>query len=213
MTVDYDNGFDAGVKIACANMGIKPEEVVRHSAFSDAILRDETAQKDICKVAAGIFAAADMEDSVEYNLYNIMSKSASVLNPVSVEKFIVPVVKALHKQANIVHEELMEKSAAPSVLGGLLAKTVGVGTSAIPELYKLYALLGAGAGTATGALTWYLNRDANQDDADIEAKEEQARHYKQIAKDIKKRLKLENNVTNKSISESAEDQGEGAYII
>lgn len=213
MTVNYNKGFDAGVKIACANLGITPGDVVRHSAFSDALLNDESAQKDICKVAAGIFAAADMADSVEYNLFDVMSKSASKLSTVSVEKFIVPVLKSLEKQAKVVHEELMEKSASPSILGGLLAKTVGAGTSVVPELYKLYALLGAGAGTATGALTWYLNRDANQDDADIEAKEEQAKHYTQIAKDIKKRLNLEDKVTKKTIEDSAEDQGEGAYII
>lgn len=214
MNENYNKGFNAGVKIACANLGITPGEVVRHSAFSDAILSDLTIQKDICKIAAACFKAAGMDSSVEFHLYDNMAKSAAALSPVSVEKFIVPVVKSLNKQANIVHETLMEKSASPSVLGGLLSKVFGTATGTIPELYKMYALLGAGAGTATGALTWYLNRDAAQDSAEVEAKEEQAKHYKQIAKDIKKRLNIEKEPkSKKAIKDSAESQGEGAFIL
>lgn len=214
MNENYSKGFNAGVKIACANLGVTPGEVVRHSAFSNAMLSDTTIQKDICKIAAACFKAAGMDSSVEFHLYDTMAKSASVLSPVSVEKFIVPVVKSLHKQASAVHEELMEKSASPSVLGGLLSKVFGTATGTLPELYKMYALLGAGAGTATGALTWYLNRDAAQDSADVEAKEEQAKHYKQIAKDIKKRLNIEPEPkSKKALKNSAEEQGEGAFIL
>lgn len=214
MNVDYNKGFNAGVKIACAALGVTPGEVVRNSAFSDAVLRDETMQKDICKIAAACFKAAGMESSTEFNLYDMLGKSASALSPVSVEKFVVPVVKSLSKQAKVAHEELMEKSAAPSVLGGLLSKVFGTASGTIPDLYKLYALLGAGAGTATGALTWYLNRDAAQDSADVEAKEEQAKHYNQIAKDIKKRLNIEKDPdSKKSVKDSAKEQGEGAFIL
>lgn len=214
MNIDYSKGFDAGVKIACANLGITPEEIVRHSAFSDKILSDETMQKDICKIAAACFKAAGMDSSVEFHLYNTMAKSASALSPVSVEKFVVPVVKSLNKQARTLHEELMEKSAAPSVIGGLMSKVFGTASGTIPDLYKLYALLGAGAGTATGALTWYLNRDAAQDSADVEAKEEQAKHYKQIAKDLKKRLNIEENPkSKKAIQDSAKEQAEDAFVL
>lgn len=215
MNDNYSKGFNAGVKIACANLGITPGEVVRHSAFSDAILSDVTTQKDICKIAAACFKAAGMDSSVEFHLYDTMAKGAAALSPVSVEKFIIPVVKSLNKQARVVHEELMEKSASPSVLGGLLSKVFGTATGTLPELYKMYALLGAGAGTATGALTWYLNRDAAQDSADVEAKEEQAKHYKQIAKDIKKRLNIEESESKskKAIKDSAESQGEGAFVL
>lgn len=214
MNENYRKGFDAGVKIACANLGITPGEVVRHSAFSDKYLADVEMQKDICKIAAACFKAAGMDSSVEFHLYDTMAKSAAALTPVSVEKFLVPVVKSLHKQASAIHEELMEKSAAPGVLGGLLSKVFGAAGGTLPELYKMYALLGAGAGTATGALTWYLNRDAEQDSADVEAKEEQAKHYKQIAKDIKKRLKIEKEPkSKKAIKDSAKDQGEGAFIL
>lgn len=213
MTTDYNKGFDAGVKIACAHRGVTPGDIVRHSAFSDKILQDVDMQKDICKIAAACFKAAGMEDSVEYNLYDMLGKSASALSSVSVEKFIVPVVKSLHKQASAAHEELMEKSAAPSVLGGLMSKIFGATTGTLPDLYKLYALLGAGAGTATGALTWYLNRDAAQDSADVEAKEEQAKHYQQIASDIKKRLNIEESPKKKDVEESAKSQGEGAFIL
>lgn len=213
MTVDYSKGFDAGVKIACANLGITQEKVIRDSAFSKKLLEDADMQRDICKVAAACFKIAEGTTSVGYNLYDMLGKSASKLTPVSVEKIIVPVVKALSKQANIVHEELMEKSASPSVVGGLMSKLFGTTTGTIPELYKLYALLGAGAGTATGALTWYLNRDAAQDSADVEAKEEQAKHYKQIASDIKKRLNIEDTDSTAAIKDSAKEQGEGAFIL
>lgn len=214
MNENYNKGFNAGVKIACANLGVTPGEVVRHSSFSDAMLSDVTMQKDICKIAAACFKAAGMDSSVEFHLYDTMAKSAAALSPVSVEKFIVPVVKSLNKQANVIHEDLMEKSASPGVLGGLLSKVFGTATGTVPELYKMYALLGAGAGTATGALTWYLNRDAAQDSAEVESKEEQAKHYKQIAKDIKKRLNIEKEPkSKKAIKDSAEDQGEGAFIL
>jgi hypothetical protein len=214
MNENYRKGFDAGVKIACANLGITPEEAVRHSAFSDKYLSDLQMQTDICKIAAACFKAAGMTSSVEFHLYDTMAKSASTLSPVSVEKFLVPVVKSLHKQAKLLHEELMEKSASGGVLGGLLSKVFGAASGTIPDLYKMYALLGAGAGTATGALTWYLNRDASEDSAEVEAKIEQAKHYKQIAKDIKKRLKLEKDPKKKkSIEDSAEEQGEGAFIL
>ena len=214
MNENYNKGFNAGVKIACANLGVTPGEVIRHSAFSDKMLSDITMQKDICKIAAACFKAAGMGSSVEFHLYDTMAKSAAALSPVSVEKFIVPVVKSLNKQAHAAHEELMEKSASPGVLGGLLSKVFGTATGTIPELYKMYALLGAGAGTATGALTWYLNRDAEQDSTEVEAKEEQAKHYKQIAKDIKKRLNIEKEPkSKKAIKDSAEAQGEGAFIL
>lgn len=214
MNENYRKGFDAGVKIACANLGITPEDAIRHSSFSDTYLADTQMQTDICKIAAACFKAAGMDSSVEFHLYDTMAKSAAALSPVSVEKFLVPVVKALHKEASNVHEDLMEKSASPGVLGGLLSKIFGAAGGTLPDLYKMYALLGAGAGTATGALTWYLNRDANEDSSEVEAKLEQAKHYKQIAKDIKKRLKLEKEPkSKKAIKDSAEEQGEGAFIL
>ena len=214
MNENYRKGFDAGVKIACANLGITPGDAVRHSSFSDTYLADPQTQSDICKIAAACFKAAGMDSSVEFHLYDTMAKSASALSNVSVERFLVPVVKSLSKQAKVAHEELMEKSASPSVLGGLLSKVFGTATGTLTELYKMYALLGAGAGTATGALTWYLNRDANEDSSEVEAKEEQAKHYKQIAKDIKKRLKIEKEPkSKKAIKDSAEEQGEGAFIL
>lgn len=211
----YKEGYDAGVKIACAICGITPGDAVRRSAFTDAALSAAPMQIAICKVAAYIFEEAGRAGSPEHILYSNLSRSAGPLTNYSTERFITPVVKSLAKEAKAVHEDNMEKSAAQLLSTGAIMKLFGRSVGSGPEVLRLLALLGVGGGASAGALTWALNRDATQDDSDIEAKQRQAEHYRQIASDLQKRLNLENDNSSqaKAIKKTVDEQGEGAYVI
>lgn len=211
----YKEGYDAGVKIACAIRGITPGDAIRRSSFADSALSTAAMQTAICKVAAYVLKEAGMSGSPEHVLYSSLSKSTGPLTQYSTERFITPVVKALAKEAKVVHEENMEKSAAQLLSTGAMMKLFGRSIGSGPEALRLLALLGVGGGASAGALTWALNRDATQDDADIEAKQKQAEHYRQIASDLQKRLNLEhdNSPQTQAIKKTVADQGEGAYVI
>ena len=67
----------------------------------------------------------------------------------------------------------MEKVAFSDVMSGIGTAARGVG----------YGSIGAGAGL--GALYWLLSRHVTQDDADIEAKQQQADYYHSLSRELK----------------------------
>ena len=211
MTSEYEQGFNAGAIIACAANRISPEEFAKQASTDAKLSYTPSFQQDVCKIAECIFKRAGYEGTLEHTIYDNLSKSTRPLSEVSVTRFIDPVLGALRKEASAIHEEMMEKSANPvGGIGKFFSSLFGAGTSTLPEALKYYTMAALTAGTGIGALNWYLNRDAEQNSADVDAKKEQAKHYKRIANDIKSRLALDEKDKEE---DAAKDMGEGAYII
>lgn len=192
--VAYNKGYDAGVKLACAAANVDPSEVIRSSAFSDKFLSDSFMQQQICKVATFILKKAGMENSFEHSLYNVMAKQASAgpLTEYTVERFIVPVIKSIYKEAKVAQEEADEQSAATiKQASAALIKTMGSVISSTPSLIQNALALSALGGAGIGSLAWALNRDSVTDSVESDEKHAQAMHYKRIANDLRKKLKAQ----------------------
>lgn len=212
----YSKGYDAGVKIACAFNGISPEEVIRHSSFSERFLADNFAQQALCKIASTAFAEAGMADTLEYHLYENIAKRASFapLSTYSVETFIVPVVHALHKEAKDISDAIQENTPGMTKKAALafLSESIGKILGTVPEVSKDVMALSALGGAGVGSLAWALNRDSDTDAEEADEKHAQAMHYKRIAEDLRKRLRSNISV-KKSIRNDIEDSAEGAYLL
>lgn len=212
----YSNGYDAGVKIACAMHGVSPKDIIRHDAFSEKFLADNVMQAHLCKIAATAFQKAGLEDSVEYHLYNNMCKVASVrpLHNYTVEEFVVPVLHALSGEAQTIHNEVEGqgfRKQATSILS-FIADTAGKAVASVPGISKDILALSALGGAGVGSLAWALNRDSQVDSEEADEKHAQAMHYKRIAEDLRKRLGSSVAV-NKAIKKDVEDAAEGAYLL
>lgn len=212
----YSKGYDAGVKIACAFNNISPEDVVRHSSFSERFLADNFAQQALSKIATTAFEEAGMTGTAEYFLYKNIEKRASFapLSPYSVETFIVPVVHALYKEAKAISEDMQGQSAVMTKQSALsfLSETAGKILGTVPELSKDVMALSALGGAGIGSLAWALNRDSDTDAEEADEKHAQAMHYKRIAEDLRKRLGS-NIAVKKSLKNDIEDSTEGAYLL
>lgn len=195
----FDQGYNEGVKFACFKLGTPTLETVKAKNFNDTIFENSYMQKDLCKLACALLYAAGEDTGVEAELYNgllntmergyTMSKEAS-------EHLLGPVVEALGMNSVIASNHPLVKQA-----GGFVDTMADVAKSGIT--------IGGIGGASIGALAWLLNRNADQKDEEIDVKREQAKHYRAIAKDIKERLKAK----AEDLKETANDMGEGAYIM
>lgn len=212
----YSKGYDAGVKIACALNNVSPEEIIKHSSFSERFLSDNFMQQALCKIASTSFEEAGMQNTVEYHLYENIAKRASFtqLSPYTVETFLVPVVHALQKEASDIHKEMQEATGGLTKKAALsfLSETIGKILGTVPEMSKDVVALSALGGAGVGSLAWALNRDAETDSAEADEKHAQAMHYKRIAEDLRKRLGSSIAV-RKAVKNNIEDVSEGAYLL
>lgn len=211
---NYNAGYNLGAQIACAVNNKPAGEAIKAAAFNSAIINDIQMQGDLCKVACAILDNAGEVGSEAFMLYKSASETIArgeQLTKTAAEAFLFPVVEALDAAAKRVHEEVMEKSAGIGLVNffGKLFGTAGKGMALTDDIYNKLLALSIGVGGSGGALAWYLNRDANQDEADTETKLEQAKHYRRIAEDIKSRLA--SNSSN--IQNAAKEQSNSSYLM
>lgn len=213
----YKAGYAEGVKIACAINNISTGEIIRKSAKVDTLLSDPSFQNMLCKAAAMSFELGGLAGTLEHRLFVKMAGyNAAKFSDYTAEKFLVPVVKAFAKKANELKDECMRKQAAQAGIGSLIGRLFGKTVSSGPELARLMTMLSLGGGAAAGSIAWAMNRDANQSEADVESKELQAEHYRDIAQDIQKRMNLESEAKDpekKKILRAAEEAGDSEYVV
>lgn len=209
----YADGFKYGQILSAAEHGLTGGDAFRKEAAVGLIESDEAAQKMICRVGSYIFKQAGMTDSFASKAFDVIGDIEGPIMKVAADMFLTPVVESLAAFSKEVTETGIDKAAShiaaeiPEVIG----KVLGAGK----EATRLSLMGAGGVGLGLGGLLWALNRSAMQDDADITAKEEQARHYRQIARDIEKRVQLEQDKSEatKDIKKSIGDSSPDAYLL
>ena len=174
-------------------LGTSYENLLLKKASWENALADDESQKALAAVGSLIMKSAGYEGCTEDVLFDTLYANEGPIMPCNAERFLGPVAEVLTKEAGVM-----------DLLTG--AANVGIDGS------KLAALLAVGLGAAGGGAYWALNRSIQHDDADVEAKEEQAKHYKRVAHDLKRRIALENEVKTGRTSKLLEDET-GAYVL
>ena len=174
-------------------LGTSYENLLLKKASWENALADDESQKALAAVGSLIMKSAGYEGCAEDVLFDTLCANEGPIMPCNAERFLGPVAEVLTKEAGVM-----------DLLTG--AANVGIDGS------KLAALLAVGLGAAGGGAYWALNRSIQHDDADVEAKEEQAKHYKRVAHDLKRRIALENEVKTGRTSKLLEDET-GAYVL
>lgn len=197
----FKQGYDDGVNFACAMLNTSSNEAVRSKHYNDTIFEDPTMQHNLCKVACSVLNYTDDSYNVPLHLYNnllLNLEKGYILTKEASENLLGPVVEALGSYAFRNDSKIMEKKA-------VVSETM----SLIEAIAKSGLAIGGIAGGSIGSLAWLLNRNSNMVDEEIDAKREQAKHYREIARDIQERLKAK----QEDLKEVADKMGEGAYLV
>lgn len=213
---EYNEAYMFGQMLEASIHGRNPQDVIRKEACVEALDADPTMQKAVCKAASYIFKQAGYAGTKLDRVYEAIMNLDGPITKVASDMFITPVLNSLSYFNTAVQNAELEKSASklPALLK-LIPAIAGKGVSSVPSWVQTGFLGAAGTGATLGGLLWVLNRSANQDDADVAAKEEQAAHYRQIADDIRKRIKLESSKDpkTKEIAKKLEEENTDSYII
>lgn len=165
---EFEEAFVNGILKAAAKYGIADHREILAKAEAERIVDTSLEKQQLfSKAGATIMAYAGMENTPEYHIL-CKCASSNILLPDEVrDTFIRPVEKVLEKQAGL----------GPTVFA-LLADKPGVAGA-------LATLLGvAGGGTYYAA-----RREMAETDAEVEAKIEQARIYRETAKKLQKEMR------------------------
>lgn len=202
MTNEYfKQGYDDGVNFTCAMLNLDSTEAIKSKYYNDTILEDPTMQYNLCKVACSVLNYADNVSSFPIHLYNnllVNMEKGCTLTKEASEHILGPVIEALGSYAFRTDSEVMEKKA-------VVSETM----SLIEAIAKSGLAIGGIAGGSIGSLAWLLNRNSSLADEEIDAKREQAKHYREIARDIQERLKAK----QEDLKEVSNKMGEGAYLV
>lgn len=167
MANEQQIGEILGFLLGSMDHGITYSEVLEKKASHENAIANEHYQKTLAKIGAGIFKSAGLDGSILYKLYSKIHDVEGPLTKEAAELVLAPVAVAMTKSA-----------------GGSLIDW-------ITEPAKLATLAATIVGTAGGGAWWAMNRHARVEDAEIQLKKEQAKHYRKLARDIQKRLLLQ----------------------
>lgn len=202
---DYKLGYEIGLALGCATHGVSPAHLRKQAAKAYTCEHDLTFQKALAGIAETIFIKAGSEFKKEAAIYAQVGKSEQPLTKYATATFITPVLESL---AEASRQDALVKEA------GWFTDIIGAGSAAVngtqEALYKL-ALLGLIGGGTTGVIANMVSRHMREDNAEAEAKKDQARHYRRIAKDLQKRIDA---TTSKSdFKKKVEDEEESDYVL
>lgn len=192
-TTPQQLGEILALTIESQRLGTSYENLLQKKASWEAAMSDEQSQKTLAAIGALIMKSAGYEDSMEHALFETLYNTEGPIMKANADRFLGPVAETLTKEAGIMD---------------------AVGTAADLGIKgtKLAALLAIGLGATGGGAYWALNRAIRQDDAEVEAKEEQAKHYRRVAHDLKRRMALEKEVRTGITTKAIEDET-GAYVL
>lgn len=190
MNTTYDKGFTAGVALACAARGIPATDFIRMRSKQAALESSPIMQATMLKIASSIFHAAGEGYENDAAMYDALLAGTSRIRSTFAKRAILdPIVFALAEAA---HEEEFEKLASVAGMSKqatvrLLRELGGKIAGLFPDTIQGIAALSLLVGGAGGAGWWALNRDINTNSAAVEAKEEQAKYYRELADKIRKK--------------------------
>lgn len=202
---DYTLGYRSGLALGCATRGVTASSLRKQASKAATCMSDINFQKAIAGIAETIFVKAGDEFNKSAAIYATIRERKEPLTKFATATFIEPVIQTLAAAAQY---DSMTKEASwiksiSSAIGGLWGGTQDV-------LYKL-ALLGLIGGGTAGVVANIAGRHMREEDAEAEAKKEQAKHYRRIAKDLQKRIDA---TTNKSeFKKKIEDEDESEYVL
>lgn len=160
----------SGVSRTCQAIGVDPTSIIVKKAANDLIDNSLEMQRLYSIAGARLLELGGMEGSEDHR---ILCKCASADHLLSQEvhsAFINPVKEVMQKQAN----------ALMSGLGAALSYAVNA-----PAFAAALATLVGGAG---GAGIYALQRAFEQGDAEVEAKYQQAKQYREAARQLQDKL-------------------------
>lgn len=173
-----NNAFLFGVAQASAALGADAEAVLTKAAAFDIVDNSYEMQQLYSRAGANVLALAGLGDSIEARVLCKCASAQHQLSPETQAAYIEPVKMAFVKMAG---------GPAMASAAGKLFNFFGSGLASMPQNLAIASLL-AGGGLGGGA--WLLNRTANTEDAETEAKLLQAKKYRQVANQIVQEMKL-----------------------
>lgn len=195
----FNQGYSDGVDLECSMLNMVKHETIKSKHYNDTILTDPNMQLNLCKVACAVLSE-EKDDYVKFlynSLYDGLSKGSIKLTKEASESILSPVIEAIGSHSIKLENHEMRKQAGSDIV------------DAAKALLKSGLTVGAAGGASIGALAWLLNRGSHLVDEEIDAKREQAKHYREIANDIRERLKAKEG----DLRESVKSMGEGAYLL
>ena len=199
---DYNLGFKTGLAFGCASNGVSATTLRKSASCVDVCLKAPEVQVQLAKIASFILRAAGPEFTKTASAYDVIIQRNGVESKVGREMFIEPVAHTLAS---------LEKSAG---IADAVAAPLKIANTGYEAIYKS-ALLSAIAGAGLGTIGWTLFRDVKEDDANAEAKLEQAKMYRRIAKDLQKRIDAQTDSAkaNSKFRKDIENEGESDYVL
>lgn len=169
---DSHNAFDYGVAMALQIHGLSRQEFVKMAACHDRL--DESSSEPYGRMCAEIgreiYQKAGRTDTTGYHLFDNLVKRATWCP--QAQKLAVGIVHtALGDMRVKSASSLMEVAA--SAAGGAVKNSPAM----LKYLYMLSALTGVGA----GAVAWSTERDAKQDNEEVESQKARADAYNQMS--------------------------------
>lgn len=202
---DYTLGYRMGLALGCATQGVTPATLRKQASKAEACLQNISFQQAIAGIAETIFVKAGSDFEKSAAIYATIRKQQTPLTKFATATFITPVIQTLSAAAQ--HDALVKEASLLKSLGSAVSGLWG-GTQDV--LYKL-ALLGLIGGGTAGVVANIAGRHMREEDAEAEAKKEQAKHYRRIAKDLQKRIDA---TTNKSeFKKKIENEDESDYVL
>lgn len=195
----FNQGYSDGVDLECSMLNMVKHETIKSKHYNDTILTDPTMQLNLCKVACAVLNDEE-DDYVKFlynSLHNGLNEGSIVLTKEASESILGPVVESIGSHSIKLKNYEMCKQAESNLV------------DAAKALLKSGLTVGAAGGASIGALAWLLNRGSHLVDEEIDAKREQAKHYREIANDIRERLKAKEG----DLKETVKSMGEGAYLL
>lgn len=177
--------------MVCAERKVSLHDAVRMFSKQAALAESPVMTDALLKIGATIFRAAG--DNENAQMYELM-RQRPLLTKYARAVYVEPVLEVLGRCSYREAEEFEKR--ATSILTNL-SKVTGM----MPDMLQTIAVVSAGMGAGGGALWWALNRDTEADDLEVQAKEEQAKYYRDLAKEIQRKAKQKAEVVGRKTPE------------
>lgn len=183
------------MKRAFAARGLSTNKGIRMISKQAALTSSKVMQYKLLEMAASIFKEAGYYEDSDF--CDSLQRTNDPELEFAKKAVASAVLNVLGEEKVQEEERLMDKQA------GLGAKALAALSVVPSDTLKLVALSSMAVGGTGGAAYWYLNRDANLQDAETLVKEEQAKHYRRLAEKL--RARANKDMSSYAIANTAAD--------
>jgi hypothetical protein len=188
------NAHQFGINLACVNAGITPLAFEFHKSAVEYRENPTTPgygvfERGLAKFAAEMYAHCGQQDSIEYHVFDQLTKSATWYPQFNA--YTDPVLETLGAalgeavgQDHALQARVKSAGLHQGLIGALGERALSWSPSLLQGLLAASAATGAGI----GSIYWALNRHSTEDDADNEATQAKINHYSKLTKQISNRL-------------------------